>query len=240
MDVVVLSETIGEILKHIDSLKTSSSSDSLKTTSSSGIGLLKGYINQVKVSLESIQSTVKILDVDVIDKEDDKVCLRNLKNAVNDLSDLVEDLYTDPNLPKQSSHSFFRSNSVKDRYKDVQSQIQDIVNLQESIAKLPKQASVKAWEDIKLNQTEIGREKEKKEIIDQLVSLQTKRKTETTPEESHVVIIPVVTIVEFEVVENEELVHLICNDEKVKARFGSQIFVDGEIPLTDVINNDLT
>ncbi|PNX99165.1 putative CC-NBS-LRR resistance protein, partial [Trifolium pratense] len=219
MDLVLLSETIDEILEHIPSLET---------TSKSGIDVSKTNIEGLKKALQIIQPVLKNLH---FQDNEALALLRNLKNAINDLTDLLEELSTDYALPQRSKLSFFKTiNPHKDRLKAVNTKIKNVIEVVQQVTDellktkkttttfmptpTPSQEAHEKIQDIELEPDTVGRQKEKKQIIDQLMPFHTNTWA------SDVVPIPVVTIVGFAGIGKKQLVRLICQDKEVKAHFG--------------------
>jgi len=218
MDVIVLSETIDEILERILSLEA---------TTSLPIEYSKSDIGQLIVPLEKFQAVVKNHV-----QGDQEVPLRIIKTAVNDLNDILEEL-----LAEDALIGLLKPNQYKTRIKAVNSKINTFIQgIEPSAYKLPMTTasasaattptttpSKEAWEKIAettLHPAGVGRKKEKKEIIDQLMSLHTK-----TGASDVALPIPVVTIAGFAGIGKTKLLSLICRDEQVKAHFGLPIWV---------------
>ncbi|WJX56303.1 hypothetical protein P8452_41972 [Trifolium repens] len=183
--------------------------------------------------------------------------LRDLKNAINDLSDSLEKLSIDYVFPQHKKLAFFKTaHPRKDRSKAVNSKIKNVIVILEKVKdeclKMPKpMSSQEAHEEIQdreLDPAAIGRQKEKNQIIDQLMPFRARdvlhpeasdvapfpwandvilyaSDVVTNPGASEVVPIPLVTIVGFAGIGKRELVCLICEDKEVKAHFGSPIRV---------------
>jgi hypothetical protein len=166
IDLVLLSETIDETLLRIPSPET---------TSSSGIKVTKSNIEGLTEALQEIQPAVKQLHLE------DRMApgwLRDLKNAINDLTDSLEKLSIDYVFPQHKKLAFFKTaDPRKDRSKAVNSKIKNVIVILEKVKdewlKMPKpMSSQEAHEDIQdreLDPAAIGRQKEKNQIIDQLM-----------------------------------------------------------------------
>jgi len=215
MDIVVLKETIDEILARIPSLE--------KKTSR--IGLSKTDINNLDTPLKKIQTTVKN---HVQGQQVSLVWLRNLKTAVNDLNDLVEELSEDHATPQKSALSFL-NNHHNSRLKAVNLKIKNVIDgIQKVSDKLPMTTTMttttnsppqevlkKTEEETELPPAILGR---KDEIIDQLILFN------TDPEPTGKV--SVVTIVGFAGTGKTKLARLILENEQIKDNFGLQIWID--------------
>jgi leucine-rich repeat protein SHOC2 len=251
MDLVLLSETIDEILLRIPSLET---------TSSSGDGLLKSNIEGLTTALQIIQPAVKKLH---LQERKAPGWLRDLKNAINDLTDSLEGLF-DSVLPQHKKLAFFINTDPdprKDRFRAVNRKIKNVIVILQKVkdeclkmptpvpTPMPSQEAHEKIQDRELDQAAIGRQKEKKQIIDQLMPFRA-RDVALIPDASDVipnygesdaapildasdvtnlgasdVPIPLVTIVGFAGIGKKELVRLICEDKEVEAHFGLPIRV---------------
>jgi len=207
MDVILLSDTIDEILAR--------TIPSLETTTSLPIGLSKNDIEKLTVPLQKFQAVVKKHV-----QGGQEVSLRIIKTAVNDLNDFLEEL---------ASLRLLKHDQQKTRIKAVNSKnLTFIEGIQRVASELPTTTSTstpsqEAWEKIAkttLDPAGVGRKKEMKEIIDQLMSLHTK-----TGASGVALPIPVVTIVGFEGIGKTKLLSLICEAEQVKTHFGQPIWV---------------
>ncbi|GAU25791.1 hypothetical protein TSUD_222490 [Trifolium subterraneum] len=170
MDLVLLSETIDEILKRIPSPET---------TSSSSIEVSKSNIEGLTEALQVIQPTVKNPH---LQGGEALGWLRVVKNAINDLTDSLEELSIDYVLPQHKKLAFFKTVVPrKDRSKAVNSKIKNVVVILQKVkdeclkmtipvpAPMPSQEAHVKILDMELDPAAIGRQKEKKQIIDQLM-----------------------------------------------------------------------
>ncbi|GAU25794.1 hypothetical protein TSUD_222520 [Trifolium subterraneum] len=218
MDVVDLSETIDDILNHV------------RTNSS------KSNVEELQKALEKIQPLVN--SQHLRGGLQALPSLRNLKNAIYDVTDLLEELSTDYALPQKSKLSFIKT--ADPRLKAVNTKIMNVIEvLQMSADQLlrtttntptptPSQEAREEMQEIKLDLSVIGREKEKKEIIDQLMPPRANiGASDVVPNVAapDIFPIPVVTIVGFSGIGKKELVRLICKDNVVQAHFGMPIRV---------------
>ncbi|XP_061343023.1 putative disease resistance protein RGA3 [Gastrolobium bilobum] len=226
MDVAILGDIIGEILDGIPSLKTTCSR----------IGLLSKDIDQLEKLLKEIK--------DEFPREwqyhapgDDLLSLqKELKPAVNDLTDLVEELSAadlrresdpDPSLfwrflyVVMDYSIVFISSPTRNRLRlahKIKKVIEDLQDVPSKVKGLLP--SEEAWKkgrklDPGFDLEVVGREKEKKEIIDQLILLRTKTS------------VPAVTIVGVAGIGKTKLARFVCEDEEVKVLFGFPIWVPG-------------
>ncbi|WJX61639.1 hypothetical protein P8452_46709 [Trifolium repens] len=255
MDLVLLGDTIDEILLRITSLET---------TGRSGIGLSKSKIEGLTKALQEIRPAVKKLHL-----QDRKApgWLRDLKNAINDLTDSLEGLFFAYVLA-QAQHeklAFFKptTDPLKDRFRavGVNQKIKNVIGILQKVkdeclkmptpmpTPMPSQEAHEKIQDRELDPAAIGRQKEKKQIIDQIMPFRASDvapipyasdvipnygESDATPilDTSDVtnlgasdVPIPLVTIVGFAGIGKKELVRLICEDKEVEAHFGLPIRV---------------
>ncbi|WJX56302.1 hypothetical protein P8452_41971 [Trifolium repens] len=181
MDLVLLSETIDEILLRIPSPESTTSSG-IKVTESNIVGLTK--------ALQEIQPAIKKLHL-----QDGKVpgWLRDLKNAIIDLTDSLEEISIDYILPQHKKLAFFRSaDPLKDRSKVVNSKIKNAIVIlgkaKDECLKMMMTTPMPSQEAREKIQREvdpaaIGRQREKKQIIDQLMPF---RASDVAPKRSNV------------------------------------------------------
>ncbi|CAJ2647132.1 unnamed protein product [Trifolium pratense] len=170
MDLVLLNETIDEILKRIPSLE-------LETTGSSvGTRVSKSNIEGLTKALQIIQPMLKNLH---LQSKEALASLRNLKNAINDIIDSLEELSIDYVLPQHKKLAFFKTaDPRKDRFKAVNSKIKNVIVILQKViddeclkntTTMSTQEAHEKIQDRELDPTAIGRQKEKKQIIDQLM-----------------------------------------------------------------------
>ncbi|PNY11115.1 putative CC-NBS-LRR resistance protein, partial [Trifolium pratense] len=196
MDVAMISHSISNILQWMNSTKH-----------------LTIDINQLETNLKQINEKVQ--------NQSNSEWLQKVKDVVIDLNDLIEDLRYKENS-SSSSKSLIRSGlNVRNRFKathQVKKATEELKRLIEEVPKGEQQEVVRSnanerrkfaiayaeFEKI----TMIGRENEKKEIIDQLLNMNN----------SDVVIV----IAGVPGIGKTKLASLVCEDEKVKAKFGFQ------------------
>ncbi|GAU25787.1 hypothetical protein TSUD_222450 [Trifolium subterraneum] len=173
MDFDLLCKTIDEILKRISSLETTSSSGSTGVSKSNIEGLTKGLTK----AREIIQPAVKNLS---LQGGEAPASLRNLKNVINDITDFLEELSIDYVLPQQKKLAFFKTaDPRKDRFKAINSKIKNITVILQNViddecllkktTPMSSQDAHEKIQDRELDPAAIGRQKEKKQIIDQLM-----------------------------------------------------------------------
>lgn len=232
MDVALLGETIDTILKELPNLATNPTSG---TT-----GLSQSDTEQLAKSLQETKAVVdREKKKNLVQGDDQEVLnwLRDLKTVVNDLNDLVEELSSNNNAssssspPQEKKFPFLKPNPFKSRHKVITSKIKKVIDgLKDVATKLPTPSEVASKKettklDTKIEKKEetVGREKEKNEIIDQLILPLTKT------EGSNVVVpvVKVVAVVGVADIGKTTLARLICGDERVESHFGSKIWIDG-------------
>ncbi|AES95717.1 putative disease resistance protein RGA4 [Medicago truncatula] len=207
MDIVVLRETIDQLLEKIRGRKENRLL----------AGLSNSDKNQLITSLEKIQDLVK----NHVQRHE---VLSNLKTALKDLNKLVEELDAGILKPQKRTFSPFQADRHKHQLKAINSRIQNAIkDLKDVLKELsttttatmpPQEAWEKTGEETELEPAIVGR---KKEIIDQLIPLHTGAES--------VGKVSVVSIVGFAGIGKTKLARLICEDEQVKAHFGLQIWI---------------
>lgn len=234
MDVALLGETIDAILNELPNIATNPTSG---TT-----GLSQTDTEQLAKCLQKIQEVVDREKQNLVQGDDHVVLtwLRDLKPVVNDLNDLVEELSSNNNVSSSSSSSpkekkfSVLPNPIKSRHKVIISKIKKVIDdLQALATKSPKDTppeeaskkeTIKSDPETEQKEEEtVGREKEKREIIDQLVFPLTK----TEGRNVLVPVVNVVTVVGVADVGKTTLARLICGDERVESHFGSKIWIKG-------------
>ncbi|CAL5188442.1 unnamed protein product [Lathyrus oleraceus] len=172
---------------------------SLEKTSSLH-GQPKSEIKHLRVLLKKVRVDLK-KHVHGQEEENLPVWIQKLKTAVNYLNDVVEELSAE---------------SVKLKLKFIIKSLQNIIHEFSKKTTIPIPREKMEEETVLQLQPDVIERKEK--IIHQLVS----RQKETEPTRT----VSVVTIVGFAGMGKTELARLICNDVRVKDRFGMQIWID--------------
>ncbi|GAU25780.1 hypothetical protein TSUD_222370 [Trifolium subterraneum] len=214
MDVAMLSRSISNILQWTDTLKP-------LANRLSGID-----INQLETNLKQINEKIQ--------KQSNSKWLQNVKDVVIDLNDLMEDLRYKEST-SSSTKSIIRSGlNVKNRIKatlQVKKATEELKRLIEEVQKGEQEVEVVgsdvneerkfAYEVFK-KITMFGRENEKKEIIHQLLNMNTnKNNSDVVPVSVVIVIVGVPGI------GKTKLARLVCEDDQVNANFGLQpIWID--------------
>ncbi|XP_027360330.1 putative disease resistance protein RGA4 [Abrus precatorius] len=194
----ILADTISDILRCSDSLAPSATH-----MSEGDLKLLKIHLGE---ALEAVRKAKHN------HSKDSQTWVENVREVVNNLSDLMEDLsLKDTNITATKSllkagHNMALRLKATLQLKELEAKLQGFVKVLPNSDQTFKNA--------------FGRENEKKEIVDQLNLLGNKN-------EESAVAVPVITIVGDAGIGKTRLARLVCEDDQVKARFHIPIWVYG-------------